>query len=227
MADIVKLDLKKKLKHLYQPSPRQVVTVEVPQMQFAMIDGQIEPGAMPGDSPTFAAAVGAMYGLSYTLKFMSKKRPVDPVDYTVMALEGLWTTPEGGADYATSDAWQWTLMIMQPEHITKEMFAEGLAHLRAKRTKEAKIAAKAEAAEAELGMLDRLRFEKFEEGLCVQIMHIGPYADEPATLAKMDEFCKENGYEFTGRHHEIYLGDPRTARPENLRTVLRHQVTRK
>lgn len=226
MPDIVKLDLKKQLKHLYQPSPRQVALVDVPEMQFVLIDGQMEPDTMPGDSPQFAAAVGALYGISYTLKFMSKKRSVDPIDYTVMALEGLWTTPAGGADYATSDQWQWTLMMMQPEHITPEMFAEGLEHLRAKRAKEAKAANAAESAQAELGMLERLRFEEFKEGECIQIMHIGPYSDEPVTLAKMDEFARENGYVFIGPHHEIYLGDPRTAKPENLRTVLRHQVGR-
>lgn len=224
MSDIVKLDLKRQLKHLYQPSSRRAALVDVPEMQFVMIDGQIEPGTMPGDSPQFAAAVGALYGISYTLKFMSKKRAVDPIDYTVMALEGLWTTPEGGADYATSDQWRWTLLIMQPDHITPAMFAEALEHLRKKRVKEAKAANAAEGAQAELAMLDCLRLEKFKEGLCAQIMHVGPYADEPATLVKLDSFAKENGYVFTGRHHEIYLGDPRTAKPENLRTVLRHQV---
>jgi hypothetical protein len=209
-----KLDLKKRLKHLYLPSAKECVLVEVPRMQFVMIDGQIEPGLMPGDSPGFAAAIGALYGASYTLKFMSKKRAEDPIDYGVMALEGLWTTPEGGADYATSDQWQWTLMMMQPDHITRDMFAEAVAQLRTKRAKEG----------TDTGPLDGLRFEPFEEGLCVQVMHIGPYADEPATLARMGEFARQNGYQFHGRHHEIYLGDPRTAKPENLKTVLRHAV---
>jgi hypothetical protein len=226
MAEVTKLDLKKQLKHLYQPSAKEVVVVDVPEMQFAMIDGQIEPGALPGDSPGFASALGALYGISYTLKFMCKKRTVDPLDYTVMALEGLWTTPEGGADYATSDQWQYTVMIMQPGFITAEMFTEALAGLRAKRAKEAGDDAGDGGGKDALVALDNLRLERFAEGPSIQIMHIGPYADEPATLAKMDAFAKENGYGLTGRHHEIYLGDPRTAKPENLRTVLRHRVIR-
>jgi hypothetical protein len=209
-----KLDLKKRLKHLYLPSAKECVLVQVPDMQFTMIDGQIEPGLMPGDSPGFATAIGALYGASYTLKFMSKKRAENPIDYGVMALEGLWTTPEGGADYATSDQWRWTLMMMQPDHITRGMFAEALEQLRKKYGKEGRDARP----------LDQLRLERFEEGLCVQVMHIGPYADEPATLLRMGEFVGQNGYEFYGRHHEIYLGDPRTAKPENLKTVLRHAV---
>jgi hypothetical protein len=209
-----KLDLKKQLKHLYLPSAKECALVQVPEMQFVTIDGQIEPGLMPGDSPGFASAIGALYGASYTLKFMSKKRAENPIDYGVMALEGLWTTPDGGSDYVTSDQWQWTLMMMQPDHITGDMFAEALGQLRKKYTKEARDAQP----------LDRLRLERFEEGLCVQVMHIGPYADEPATLMRMGEFAAQNGYRFYGRHHEIYLGDPRTAKPENLKTVLRHPV---
>jgi hypothetical protein len=209
-----KLDLKKQLKHLYQPSAKECVLVQVPEMQFVTVDGQVEPGLMPGDSPTFVVAIGALYGASYTLKFMSKKRAEDPIDYGVMALEGLWTTPEGGADYSSSDQWQWTLMMMQPDHITAEMFSEASEQLRKKYAKDGK----------EAGVLDRLRLERFEEGLCVQVMHLGPYADEPATLTRMGEFAGRNGYAFSGRHHEIYLGDPRTAKPENLKTVLRHAV---
>ena len=85
MADVVKLDLKKQLKHLYIPSAKAPVLVDVPEMQFAMVDGRIEAGHMPGESPGFAGAIGALFGISYTLKFVSKKRPVDPIDYTVMA----------------------------------------------------------------------------------------------------------------------------------------------
>jgi len=214
MAELVKLDLKKQLKHLYLPSAKEAVVVNVPEMQFAMVDGQIEPGTMPGDSPAFTAAIGALYGVSYTLKFVSKKRPVDPVDYTVMALEGLWTTPAGGVDYAETDQWLWTLMIMQPDHITGQMFDEAKAQLREKRLKE----------EAGVEGIDKLRLERFEEGLCVQCMHIGPYIDEPRTLERMETFAHAQGYVYRGRHHEIYLGDPRTAKPENLKTVLRHAV---
>jgi hypothetical protein len=217
VADPVKLDLKKQLKHLYLPSAKEVVVVDVPEMQFAMIDGQIEPGLLPGDSAEFASAIGVLFGLSYTLKFVSKLRPVDPIDYTVMALEGLWTTPEGGVDYATSDEWLWTLMMMQPDHITQEMFSEALERLRDKLAKKGSDG-------GDPALFDRVRLERFTEGLCIQTMHLGPYLDEPRTLEKMTVFAGVNGYEFYGRHHEIYLGDPRTAKPENLRTVLRHPV---
>lgn len=213
-ATMTKLDLKKQLKHLYLPSAKEVTVVDVPSMNFLMIDGQVEPGLTPGESPSFIDAVGALYGLSYTLKFMSKRCPVDPIDYGVMALEGLWTTPEGGADHTTSDQWRWTLMIMQPDHISQDMFAEAVTTMRRKHEKQ----------ERDTRSLDQVRLESFQEDLCVQIMHIGPYAEETRTLAKMSAFAEAHGYVFRGPHHEIYLGDPRTAKPENLKTVLRHAV---
>lgn len=214
MGDVVKLDLKKQFKHLYLPSAKEPALVTVPEMQFAMIDGQAEPGLSPGESPVFTDAIGVLFGLSYTLKFMSKQRLVDPVDYTVMALEGLWTTPGGGEDYLSSKEWTWTLMMMQPDHITGEMFAEAREKLRKKRAKEGQAD----------DILERVRLERFAEGLCVQMMHVGPYSDEPRTLEKMAVFADARGYIFRGRHHEIYLGDPRTARPEDLKTVLRHAL---
>jgi hypothetical protein len=213
---VEKLDLKKQLKHLYLPSAKAVTVVDVPERRFLKIDGRLEEDATPGTSPSFAAAIGALYGLSYTLKFMSKRRPVDPIDYTVMALEGLWDFPGGGSDYVASGGWAWTMMMMQPDHITPGMFSEALGQVRRKSEKE----------QRPTESLDRVRFETFHEGLCLQIMHIGPYADEPATVARMEVFAEENGYVFRGRHHEIYLGDPRTAKPENLKTVLRHAVAR-
>ncbi|MBN1631789.1 MAG: GyrI-like domain-containing protein [Thermoleophilia bacterium] len=211
---MVKLDLKKQLKHLYMPSATEVAEIDVPEMQFAMIDGRIEPGVSPGDSPDLVGCIGALFAVSYTLKFVSKKRPEDPIDYTVMALEGLWTTPEGGSDYATSDDWSFTLMIMQPDHIAPEMFDEALEHLKKKRAKDGHPTA----------TLERLRLERFVEGRCVQIMHLGPYMDEPRSLEKMGANAAARGYTFVGRHHEIYIGDPLKAKPENLKTVLRHAV---
>jgi len=98
---------------------------------------------------------------------------------------------------------------MQPDHITNEMFAEALARLQEKKPSPA---------------LDKLRFETFHEGLCMQIMHIGPYAQEPATLEKMHAFARQNSYKLRGKHHEIYIGDPRRAAPEKLKTVLRHPI---
>ena len=209
------IDLKKQFKHLYQPSAKKVGIVQVPPLQFAMIDGAIEKGHGPGDSPGFQEAVQALYGISYTLKFTLKKRKANPIDYPVMALEGLlWLTEGDVFDINIKDNWSYTLAIMQPEVITQEIFEEGLAQVRRKR--------------GDREALPKLRLEYFEEGLCAQIMHIGPYATEPATMQRMHDFMKENGYRdrvgLGGKHHEIYLGNPRKADPAKLKTVLRHPV---
>lgn len=206
---MIVLDLKKELKVLYLPSAKQVELIEAPPLQFAMLEGAIEPGASPGNSPSFQDAMQAMYGIAYTLKFMSKKRKENPIDYPVMALEAQWWVEEGTFDIQNPDNWRWNAMILQPDHISPEMFHEGLEQLRKKKPSPA---------------LDRLRLERFHEGLSVQILHIGPYAEEPRSLEKMDRFAEENGYHMHGKHHEIYLGDPRRAQPEKLKTVLRHPV---
>jgi len=206
-----KLDLRKQLKHLYAPSAQKVEVVDVPRFQFAMVDGQIEPGRGPEDSPAFQEALEALYGISYTLKFASKLRKEDPLDYTVMALEGLWWVEGGEFDITHPEGWRWTLMIMQPDHITAEMYEDALRQLRQKK--------------GERPGFSRLRFEGFQEGLCAQIMHVGPYAEEPATIARMHAFAQENGYRLCGKHHEIYLGDPRRASPEKMKTVLRQPIT--
>ena len=208
------LDLKKDLKYLYQPSAKKVEIVQVPRLQFAMIDGAIEKGYEPGNSLSFQGATQALYGISYMLKFMLKKHKTDPINYPVMALEGLWWVEDGIFDITVKDNWFYTLMILQPEVITPDTFTAGLEQLRRKR--------------GDSDSLSRLRLSKFEEGLCVQVMHIGPYATEPATVERMSLFAQENGYRdcvgLGGKHHEIYLGDPRKAEPARLKTVLRHPV---
>jgi len=208
------LDLKKQLKYLYLPSAKKVEIVQVPKLQFAMIDGAIEEGSEPGLSTGFQEATQALYSISYTLKFMLKKRKAHAVDYPVMALEGLWWVEDGTFDIRVKDNWHYTLMILQPEVITHAVFNEGLAEVRRKK--------------GELQSLSQLRLADLEEGACVQVMHIGPYGDEPATIDRMKAFAAENGYQdcvgLGGKHHEIYLGDPRKADPSKLKTVLRHPV---
>jgi hypothetical protein len=204
-----KLDLKKELKHLYRPSAKKVAFVDVPAMSFAMVDGTIPAGESPGSSEEYHNSLEALYGISYGLKFKSKLRDENPIDYTVMALEGLWWVESGDFDFGREEPWFFTSMIMQPDHITKKMVEEALAELKSKKPNPA---------------LDKLRFERFREGPAIQIMHIGPYADEPRSLAKMEAYAEEHGYRYHGKHHEIYLGDPRRAKPENLKTVLRHPV---
>ncbi|MCX6030958.1 MAG: GyrI-like domain-containing protein [Chloroflexi bacterium] len=207
-----KLDLRNELKYLYAPSAKKVEVVEAPEFQFAMIHGRIESGAEPGNSPAFKQAMEALYGVSYTLKFMSKLRKEDPIDYGVMTLEGLWWIEEGEFSLDRKDNWLYTVMILQPDHITAEMFDEARAQVRKKR--------------GDSPALAELRLERFHEGLAIQIMHIGPYATEPATVAKMDAFAQEHGFVKRGKHHEIYMGDPLRAAPEKLKTILRHPVTK-
>jgi hypothetical protein len=208
------IDLKKQFKHLYQPSAKKIETAQVPSLQFTMIDGAIEKGQAPGTSPLFAEATQALYGFSYTLKFMLKKRETDSVDYPVMALEGLWWVEDGNFDIRVKDNWYYTLMIMQPDIITQEIFEEARGEVRKKK--------------GDSDMLNKLRLARFEEGLCVQTMHIGPYATEPATIDRMKEYMQENSLRDNvgpnGKHHEIYISDPRKASPEKMKTVLRHPV---
>ena len=206
---MLKLDLRKELKSLYAASAKRAEIVVVPAFSFALVDGGFSPGEAPDTSPAFAAAIGALYGVSYTLKFMSKQREVDPIDYTVMALEALWWVEDGQWSMERKDNWKWTAMILQPDHITPEMFADAVKKAGAKRPNPA---------------LEQIRLDCWQEGTCVQMMHVGPYASEPATVERMDTFAAEQGYTQSGKHHEIYLGDPMRSAPEKLKTILRHPV---
>ena len=208
------LDLKKKLHYLYVPSARKVEAVQVPPLQFAMVDGEIEKSEGPSTSPGFQEAMTAIYGLAYTLKFTLKKRVRNPIDFPIMALEGLWWVKGGAFDIARKDNWLYSLMMLLPDVVSGDMFDAARAEVRRKR--------------GDSPSLRRLRLRKFEEGLCMQVMHIGPYADEPATVERMRAFARENGYVDLvgggGKHHEIYMGDPRRANPAKLKTVLRHPI---
>jgi hypothetical protein len=205
-----KLDLRKELKAFYSASAKKVEVVDVPRFQFAMVDGQIEEGKMPGTSSDFQEAMEALYGISYTLKFMCKLRKNDPLDYPVMALEGLWWVPGGEFSFERTDPWAYTVMILQPPVITPDLFAEALSQMRQKK--------------GDRTGFGRLRLESFQEGLSVQFLHVGPYATESVSVEKMDAFARENGYRMHGKHHEIYLGNPLRAQPEKLKTILRHPV---
>ncbi|MEC9344022.1 MAG: GyrI-like domain-containing protein [Pseudomonadota bacterium] len=201
-----KSDFRKILKHLYQPSAKDFALVEVPRMQFLMVDG----AGNPNTSQDYARAVQWLYSVSYPLKFMSKKTLER--DYAVPPLEGLWWA-EDLASFVSGDKdrWQWTMMIMQPDWIGAEMFVQAR-----------------EKACAKLGEAPAsLRLEAFEEGLSVQIMHVGPYADEGPAIARLhDEYLPQHGLVENGHHHEIYLGDPRKTAPERLKTVIRQPVRR-
>jgi hypothetical protein len=202
---MAKTDFKKTLKHLYAPSSKGFAIVDVPEMQFLLIDGEGAP-----ESETYATAMAWLYGVAYPVKFASKGQLDE--DYTVMPLEALWWADDFTAfTQGDRDSWKWTAMIMQPDWITGEMFDAGLAK-----------------ASEKLGDPPAgLRMERFAEGLSVQIMHIGPYSAEAPTIARLhQEFIPENGLTENGHHHEIYLSDPRRTAPEKLKTVLRQPVRR-
>jgi hypothetical protein len=204
-----KIDLKQQFKYLYAASAKKVAVVDVPDLNFVMVDGAIEPGKGPGTSPLFQENMQALYGAAYTLKFAIKLRQQDPVDYPVMALEGLWWVEDGQFDIQQPGNWKYTVMILQPDLITPELFEAALLQLRKKKPSPA---------------IDRLRLERFHEGPSIQGLHIGPYSTEPATVARMDAFARESGYTLHGKHHEIYLGNPLRADPEKLKTILRHPI---
>jgi hypothetical protein len=212
-----KLDLKKDLKYLYVPPAKKIELVDVPSMNFLMLDGAIEPGQAPGTSPLFAENMQAIFGAAYTLKFTLKLRKENPLDYPVMALEGLWWIEDGTFDLQKPGNWKYTILIMQPDQVTPDVFAAALAQLRKKKGDQPAYA--------------RLRLDRYHEGLSVQAMHVGPYATEQETVAKMQSFMETNSCKdqvgLGGKHHEIYLGDPRRADPAKLKTVLRHPVKRK
>ena len=208
-----KLDLKKKYRTLYQPSAKQVELVDVPPLRFLILDGAIEAGEKPGTSPKFQEALDALYGIAYTLKFMSKLAEENPIDFTVMTLEGLWWVKVGEFDISKPGNWMYTLMIVQPDHITLPMFQEGLRQLRQKK--------------GDHPVYSKLRLEGFHEGLSIQVLHIGPYSEEMKTIARMDEYARNTGLIMHGKHHEIYMGDPRRGDPSKLKTVLRHPVQKK
>jgi len=171
-----------------------------------MIDGHGDPNA----EQAYQEAVEALYAVAYKLKFASKKTLGK--DYVVPPLEGLWWSEDMETFTTRRDkrAWNWTMMIMQPDWITPGMFETACQQVDAKK---------------DLPALPLLRLETYHEGLAVQILHVGSYDDEGPTLARMHEaFIPQHGYEMVGKHHEIYLSDPRRTAPEKLKTVLRQPV---
>jgi hypothetical protein len=203
------LDFKKDFKELYQPKTTPSV-VDVPEMTFIMVDGKGDPNT----SGEYAAAVELLYGLSYAIKMSSKAI----LEYVVPPLEGFWNVADpdfkgAGAAITDKSRLEWTMMLRQPDFVTEDIFQAAAAALKKKKPHLDVTAA---------------RLEKLTEGLCVQVMHIGSYDDEPKTILALDRFAAENGYlpDFGDgrRHHEIYLADPRKVEPEKLKTVIRHPV---
>lgn len=202
---LTKLDLKQEAKHLYKPSAKQPEIVDVPPMNFLLIDGVGD----PNKSQAFLDAVQALNSASFTLKFSIKKQR--DTDYTVMPTEGLWWT-ERLEDFRIDqpDNWIWTIMIRQPDFINAEDVSAAIAQVKAKK---------------KLPALDLIRFDTYHEGRSAQIMHIGPYGvAEIPTVERLDRFIGEQGEKMTGKHHEIYISDPNRAAPEKLKTIIRHPI---
>ena len=205
---MITIDLRKRFKYLYQPSSKKFSIVDVPPMNFLMIDGT----GNPNTSQDYRDALEALYGLSYTLKFGVKlgKYGQKKYDYPVMALEGLWWMDDMREfSEARKDDWKWTMMMMQPDIITPDQVELARADLIKKKNS---VAA------------SKFRFELHHEGLSAQIMYIGPFADEGPTIQRLHDFIHESGRQLRGKHHEIYLSDPRRTAPEKLKTVIRQPM---
>jgi len=199
-----KLDLKKQYKHLYSPSAKIPSIIEVPALPFIMVDGHGDPNI----APEYVEAVQTLYSLAYTLKFHVKKTL--EIDYGVMGLEGLWWVPDMTKFSTVSKSdWDWTMMILQPDFITPALFEE---------------AKKQAVAKGKAPIAEKTRLEPYDEGTCVQILYFGPYADEGPTIANLHQFAVEQGYTLNGKHHEIYMNDPRRVPPEKYKTIIRQPV---
>jgi len=200
---MTKIDFKREFKHLYSPPKGKFTIVDVPAMNFLMVDGV----GYPVGNPSYEQALEALYGISYGLKFASKAQGKD---YVVPPLEGLWWMEDMSKfSMARKDEWEWTMMIMQPEWVIQYMVDVVLADVAHKK---------------DLPALAKLRFEVYHEGLSVQTFYVGPYSEEGPTIASMHAHVEEEGYLLEGKHHEIYLNDTRKTAPEKLKTVIRQPI---
>lgn len=194
------------IKSYYTPSVREPQIITIPPLNFLMIDGHGDPNT----DPSYPTAVSALYTLSYTLKFDLKKEGCP--ELKVFPLEGLWWAKDLNTfQTGEKSAWDWTMMIAQPDWITREQIDQTIA----------KTAANAKVSKEVLG---KVRFEMNNEGLSVQMLHIGPYSTEGPNIARMHAFVIDQGYELRGKHHEIYLGDPNRSAPEKLKTIIRQPI---
>lgn len=202
---MLKLDLKKQWKCLYAPKAGHIELVDVPPLSYLMIDGEGDPNT----APAFSKAVEALYSLSYTLKFSLKKSP-PPVDWGVMPLEGLWWADDPRVFHLSDkSSWNWTAMILQPEVVGRAQFEAAVTEVRRKKNPAA---------------LDLVRLDTLEEGRSAQILYTGPFANEGPVIQQLHDTIHANGRELHGKHHEIYLSDPRRTPPEKLRTILRQPM---
>jgi hypothetical protein len=198
-----KVDLKKELKKLYQASAKEVVAVEVPALQFLMVDGDGDPNT----SRAYSEAVEALFSVSYTAKFIVKK--AQGVDYGVLPLEGLWWADDLSV-FVNGDKskWKWTMMIVQPSFVRQAVIEAAIAAVKKKKA---------------LPAVERLRYETFVEGACAQVLHVGPFSTEGPTIERLHEFIDARTGR-RGKHHEIYLSDIRRAEPAKWKTIIRQPM---
>lgn len=199
-----RVDYKNELKQFYAAKVGKPVVVQVPKMNFIMIDGKGDPNT----SQEYIDAIQTLYPVAYTIKFTSKLKYGN--DFSVMPLEGLWWA-ENMADFNAEDKsnWMWTAMIMQPDIITEDIYNQAVQQVKEKKSPKS---------------LDALRFVSYDEGRAAQVMYIGPYADEGPAIQALHEFIKEQGgtlADSSKHHHEIYLSDPRRTTPAKLKTIIR------
>ena len=206
LCEGAKLDLKRAHKALFTAPRDRFKLVDVPRAQYLMVDGHGDPNS----APSYKQAVESLFGTAYTIKFHCKALGHD---FVVAPLEGLWSAPDPTSFMERrKDEWDWTMMIMVPDYVDDQMFR----------------AAQAKAREKRGALSDSLRLETLDEGLCLQALHIGSYDDEAPLLAMLhNEIMPSGGYDFAGRHHEIYLSDPRKTAPGKLKTLLRQPVRRR
>lgn len=198
-------DLRKAHKPLYSASVKKPAIVDVPTLKCLTCDGE----GHPNDNPGFQQGFEALYAIAYTLKF-TYRLGSSSEDFRVMPPEALWWV-DGDKCFGSAlpEKWRWRLMIAVPDYV------DGAA------VRDARSAVKKKKG---LTSVDRVRLRKFREGKAVQLLHVGPYDQEPETLARMDAFAAENACRPAGKHHEIYLSDPRRTAPERLKTILRIPV---
>jgi hypothetical protein len=192
------------LEALYRASATTIDLVNVPTVNVLAVDGDGDPNT----APAYREALEALYALSYTLKFALKKTL--GIEFKVSPLEGLWWADDPKQFFLDQrDGWHWTMFIVQPEAITQALINLALEEVRHKKNPPA---------------LERVYFWRFHEGPSAQLLHIGPYRTESADIARLHTFIRDRGLSLRGKHHEIYLGDPRRTAPEKLRTILRQPV---
>jgi len=201
-----KINHTKEFSYLYKQPKNKISLVDVPSLNFLMIDGIGD----PNNNPDYSESVSALYSIAYKLKFAIKKSPL-AIDYKVMPLEGLWWAEDMTLfTLENRSNWQWRMMIMQPEYISEDLFITIVTSLKQKK---------------DLPKLSDVRFETYQEGLCMQIFHLGPYGEgERETINKLHTHIESEGYQRVGKHHEIYFNSPLRTAPENLKTIIRQPV---